>query len=358
MNQTPRDIGNYLSLYGTFVKMLTLFMGFILATVTLISFQHAELLWRRIALWCLLTAFAMMIITLIRTHAGILKKLPPQDKSMCEPHNDEILTVAMGLMSDSIGFILIMAGLTLYEASIWIAFSVLFAPFSWRLIKASKKQTMEPDTPKKTPRSFVIVLILVIGVAGVFSGWMCGFNDGKKDVVSNIVSYENIMLNLSSPKTLSDIKHYFTSRLNYTELLVWESSRLNYTTRREVHTGPIEILNYGRGGCGELSILYVSICLANDIPARLVVPEPFIPGVIDHAWAEVNPSKDNQKWIHVEVTDSCVRIQQGGSIYGNPPTVDNPLLYRHREYPMVLAFQITDQREILIVDRTSVYRES
>jgi len=51
-------------------------------------------------------------------------------------------------------------------------------------------------------------------------------------VVDYIAEKEAIMLNLSSTETIAELEKIFTQKLNYTELLVWESSHLNYTTNR------------------------------------------------------------------------------------------------------------------------------
>jgi hypothetical protein len=83
-----------------------------------------------------------------------------------------------------------------------------------------------------------------------------------------------------------------------------------------------------------------------------VLPGYFIPNVVDHEWAEIDPSKDDKTWIHVEPTDACALIQKGQDING---TVNNVLYYKTSHYRMVLAFRITEDRHIIIVDRTNVY---
>lgn len=145
----------------------------------------------------------------------------------------------------------------------------------------------------------------------------------------------------------------FPQKLNYTDLLYWESRRLNYTENRIWHADPIEILNYGKGACGEFSILYISICLANDIPARLVITAYLIPNVVDHSWAEVNPLKDGKTWIHVEVTDACYSIKTTGSL--NPLTINNTSYYKNQHYRMLFAYQLDADRNVTITDRTAVY---
>jgi hypothetical protein len=179
------------------------------------------------------------------------------------------------------------------------------------------------------------------------------FNSGQIYAVTRIADTENIVLNLSSSEDIAKLRNMFPGRLNYTELLFWESERLNYNEDRVWHADPIEILNYGKGACGEFSILYVAICLANDIPARYVTTGYFIANVVDHSWTEVNPSKDGKSWIHVEVTDACVSIQRTHEL--NFSTINNTMYYANSHYKMVLAFQITEDRHVMIIDRTSVY---
>jgi hypothetical protein len=179
------------------------------------------------------------------------------------------------------------------------------------------------------------------------------FNSGQIYAVTRIADTENIVLNLSSSEDMARLRDMFPQKLNYTGLLFWESERLNYTENRTWHSDPIEILNHGKGACGEFSILYVAICLANDIPGRYVTTGYFIPNTVDHAWAEVNPSQDGKSWIHVEVTDACVSIQTMHEL--NPSTINNTMYYVYSHFKMVLAFQITEDRHVMIIDRTSVY---
>lgn len=211
-------------------------------------------------------------------------------------------------------------------------------------------------------RSRCLIAVITLCVIFFFLGFLVSylyhfssvFNSGQIKVVQNIAYYEKVCLNLSSNEVLDYFQKLFPQKLNYTQLLEWESTKLNYTTDREPHDNPIEILNYGKGACGEFAILYITICLVNDILARLVTPPYVISKVIDHVWVEVNPSKDNETWIHVDPTDSCVEIQKGKSI-SELTTINNPLMYKDKGYEMVLAFQLTQNNQVLIVDRTSVY---
>jgi hypothetical protein len=214
------------------------------------------------------------------------------------------------------------------------------------------------DCKKLTKLVLLSATALILMIATFSAGYIIGsnyaFSIGRTEVTAKIRYHENVALNLSSNDVIAKLKQMFTKKLNYTQLLTWESARLNYTEGAiERHTDPIAILDYGLGRCGEFSILYASICLANGIPARLVTD-----AVVDHVWTEVNPSIDGKTWIHVDPTQSCVRILSGESIYREPATVNNTSFYVeewHSDFQMVIAFQVTAQRQVLVVDRTSVY---
>lgn len=236
---------------------------------------------------------------------------------------------------------------TLIPYNLFIASLILILGMALQSFQ-NKSEILSKLSSLKVKVILVIFILLVASLIGCYFGYILGRND----VISKIKRHIGISLELSSNEVLTQLKGDFPERLNYTQLLEWESNRLNYTRGNIIrYTNPIDILNYGLGRCGEYSILYVAICLANDIPARLVID-----AIVDHVWAEVNPSKDNKTWLHVEVTDSCVRIQKGEkSIYDTPATADNPSLYEGKDFQLVLAFQVAEEREVLIIDRTSFY---
>ncbi len=114
---------------------------------------------------------------------------------------------------------------------------------------------------------------------------------------------------------------------NYTELLTWEQRHIIYiptydsilSDRRNM---PVEILDrigdgttrmganqWVMGRCGEFSLLYTGLCLANGIEVRLVVDESKMynasktGGAGDHMWNEVLVSGE---WIHIDPTENRV----------------------------------------------------
>lgn len=156
--------------------------------------------------------------------------------------------------------------------------------------------------------------------------------------------------------------------LNYTELLEWEHTYLlypseNYTEAWKIkvqlegrleepveilaskfkvalyhhHSGKIDIKAMGK--CGEFSLLYVGLCLANNIPVRLVIDcsiktDNRTTG--DHVWAEVLV---NGNWLHVDPTEN---------------KINQPYLYRdgwNKNVNLVYAIEETG-----IIDVTESYK--
>jgi hypothetical protein len=63
---------------------------------------------------------------------------------------------------------------------------------------------------------------------------------------------------------------------------------------------PVEVLDSGKGECIEFSMLYVSMCRAAGVPARIVWGDGyFSKNFTGHVWAEFY---DNEKWISVDMT--------------------------------------------------------
>lgn len=220
------------------------------------------------------------------------------------------------------------------------------------------KEKKEKGTTKKGSNKLKILstalLIASVLLATFLVGYKFGSDSGQIYVADHIRHNGSVVANLSSPEVQSKLKEYFPKKLNYTELFIWQSTRMEYTQNREIHTDPLEILEYKKGACGEFSIVYVAICLANDIPARLLVTGYVIPGSVDHTWAEVNPSKDGETWIHVDPTDSAFGIQLGRSV-DELTCFDNPSMYQNRDFKLVLAFEVTQEGEVIIIDRTETY---
>lgn len=108
---------------------------------------------------------------------------------------------------------------------------------------------------------------------------------------------------INNPETMNSLRAKFDRSCNYTELHVWEHKHLNFTwCDIQRNTNPVEILDYGKGRCGEFAILYAALCRAHGFDCRLVVN---IFG--DHAWTQI---KIDDRWIHfdpsLDINDSRV----------------------------------------------------
>jgi len=108
---------------------------------------------------------------------------------------------------------------------------------------------------------------------------------------------------INNPETINALRAKFDRSYNYTELFVWEHQHLNFTWGDiQRNTNPVEILDYGKGRCGEFAILYAALCRAHGYDCRLVVN---IFG--DHAWTQI---KLDDGWIHfdpsLDINDSRV----------------------------------------------------
>ena len=71
------------------------------------------------------------------------------------------------------------------------------------------------------------------------------------------------------------------------------------------YNDPMEIIAYGKGRCGEFSILFTGLCLAHNYRARLILD------ISDHVWTEVWDNKEN-RWVHVDPSEK---------------RIDDPLMY-------------------------------
>jgi len=229
----------------------------------------------------------------------------------------------------------------------------MWGDISPRADKNKKEGGVKKEMNKLKVLSSALLVASVI-LASFIVGYKFGSDSGKVSVANHIRHNVSVVNNLSSPEVQSQLQEYFPEKLNYTELFVWQSTRMEYTQDRDIHTDPLEILEYQKGACGEFSIVYVACCLANDIPARLLVTGYVITGSVDHTWAEVNPSKDGETWIHVEPTDCAYNILHGASV-DELTCYDNPSMHYDKNYELVLAFEPTQDGEIIIRDRTETY---
>lgn len=214
---------------------------------------------------------------------------------------------------------------------------------------------------KRTCSAIFYTLLILIGfLVGLLVGVWWGLNLGHTDVWDQIRTTENQLRDLYSNSTQTELKAWLLDvQMNFTDGLVWESQKLNYTENRPEYENVPQVLRNGKGACGEFVWVFGAFCVAQNIPFRVVTVGYFVPNVVDHSWAQVNPSHDGKTWIHVEVTDSCIRLKEGITIdqLWNS-TINNDTYYNKRNYKMVLAYQLNEGGEIVITDVTSTFSSS
>jgi len=120
--------------------------------------------------------------------------------------------------------------------------------------------------------------------------------------------YLDIMSNCEDPSKKVIVRSWFIRDYNFTEIYDWVHENLDFVPFNESfpleqrYTDPIEIKEFGKGRCGEFSILYVAACLAHGYECRLVIATD-CSGLIwvgKHGWAEV---KFNGQWVHVDPSE-------------------------------------------------------
>jgi hypothetical protein len=126
------------------------------------------------------------------------------------------------------------------------------------------------------------------------------------------MAYQNghldIMANCNDPSKKVIVRSWFIRAYNFTEIYDWVHETIDFVPFNETFppeqrpTDPIEIKEFGKGRCGEFSILYVAVCLAHGYECRLVTAADCSTlGWGDkHAWAEV---KINGQWVHVDPSE-------------------------------------------------------
>ena len=116
----------------------------------------------------------------------------------------------------------------------------------------------------------------------------------------SINKYREISLGLAEPSVLTKLMAMCDRRYTLSELLDWMHERLKFDKGDiERHDDPLGILAYGRGRCGEFSILFTSLCLAHWHRARLILD------MSDHVWTEVWDEKQ-KRWVHVDPSEKRI----------------------------------------------------
>lgn len=147
-----------------------------------------------------------------------------------------------------------------------------------------------PKLSGKLVRNLVIVSIFITVIMGaIFYGSWVDFQN----------YYLGIMKDLNDPETKAYMRSRINGTYNFIELLNWTNQNLNWSDESFTrYSRPQQILEQGKGRCGEFAIVYVAACLALGYEARLVVSRQFYQVCSGlHTWAEV---KVDGTWTHAD----------------------------------------------------------
>lgn len=213
---------------------------------------------------------------------------------------------------------------------------------------------LRKPTRKGIITAIPLALFMIVALMG---GWCWGFFAGQPAVWDHIYATENSLRDVYSNDIQTDLQDWLpNTQMNFTDVLIWESNLLVFNQDRPNYENVTQVLKNGKGACGEFVWVFAAFCIANDIPVRVVTVGYFQPGVVDHAWAQVNPSHDGETWIHVEVADTCSALQTGKTINDLwNATINNNAYYSNRYYKMVLAYELNQNTEIVITDVTKTF---
>lgn len=110
-----------------------------------------------------------------------------------------------------------------------------------------------------------------------------------------IRKYQKISKTIANPRLISQLRKLIPEEQHsLEELLNWLHIVLKWSKEDITrHNNPVDIMNYGKGRCGEFSILFMAACLAKGYRARIVLD------MSDHVWTEVWSGKED-RWVHVD----------------------------------------------------------
>ncbi|MCW3986554.1 MAG: transglutaminase-like domain-containing protein [Candidatus Bathyarchaeota archaeon] len=146
-----------------------------------------------------------------------------------------------------------------------------------------------PKLSRRQIKILVCVSIIAAVVIAFFYGSWLNFQ----------TYYLGVMKDLNSSETKAYMRNKINGSHNFIELLNWTSQNLNWSEESFTrYSKPQQILNQGKGRCGEFTIVYIAACLAFGYEARIVVSRQFYQiGHGFHTWAEV---KLDGVWTHVD----------------------------------------------------------
>lgn len=178
---------------------------------------------------------------------------------------------------------------------------------------AAAKKTSINKKRKQTPKWILAVsaalIIVIIAAAVHFSTTGNSSSAGNNAMTSKVdpafvsftTQFLDIMKNLNSTQTKTQMAQMLSPSYNQTDIFSWESSRLTFASDPSgSFVNPFQILNTEEGVCLQWSIVYVSACLALGYQSRLVVAVDTSGWSWIHVWAE---DYYNGTWVHVDPSD-------------------------------------------------------
>jgi transglutaminase-like putative cysteine protease len=171
------------------------------------------------------------------------------------------------------------------------------------------KRKVAKSRRKRHSKWVIASLVLVLVVVGASAAYVFypknpttqPSNQTPQGLTSLANQYMAVMQNLNSSQTQTEIAAQLGKSYNQTDLFTWEHSKLTFTQPDGMYTDPQQILQGGKGICVQWSILYVSACLAEGYPSRLVAAVDTSSWNYIHVWAE---DYHNGYWVHVDPSDS------------------------------------------------------
>ena len=116
----------------------------------------------------------------------------------------------------------------------------------------------------------------------------------------SIEKYRRFSRKLADPNVLAKLRTLFEKEYSLPELLEWIHLKVKWSKGNiKRHNKPMEILEYGKGKCGEFSILFTALCIAHNYRARLILD------MSDHVWTEVWNEKEI-RWVHVDPSEKRI----------------------------------------------------
>lgn len=141
-----------------------------------------------------------------------------------------------------------------------------------------------------------------------------------------VYSDYTMMQENSQPQVLNDLRAQLGGQYNYTQLLVWEHEHLVYSTNiTDRQTNAVDMLDKGKGMCGEFAVVYVTLCWAEGYQARLVTA-----ALGDHQWTQV---KINGTWVSIDPSLSLNDTRQ----------INDPAMYQNDWHKnLMVTFAVGD----------------